>query len=172
MNTGQTIGTIDGRRGHGLDSAKSVLQWRFQRRMPDMESGEKHHPIEAGQGVGTLCQSTALRAWHRGLHWRTLHWAPMGAVGHGVGARNHGLGSQRALRSTARRRARWWPAARPAQPMRGRSGWPCSSLGRTKWVGRNDESPALRGFPFGAASLGLLASRAHIPVRYPVASVT
>src|SRR6218665_1860084 len=70
MNTGQTIGTIDGRRAHGLDSAKSVLQWRFQRRMPDMESGEKHHPIEAGQGVGALCQSTALRAWHRGLHWR------------------------------------------------------------------------------------------------------
>ncbi|MCW5262182.1 hypothetical protein D5045_19075 [Verminephrobacter eiseniae] len=78
MNTGQTIGTIDGRRGHGLDSAKSVLQWRFQRRMPDMESGEKHHPIEAGQGVGTLCQSTALRAWHRGLHWRALHWARFG----------------------------------------------------------------------------------------------
>src|SRR6218665_3477398 len=66
MNAGQTIGTIDGRRGHGLDSAKSVLQWRFQRRMPDMESGEKHHPIEAGQGGGraqswpgvTACAST------------------------------------------------------------------------------------------------------------------
>src|SRR6218665_2324070 len=53
--------------------------------MPDMESGEKHHPIEAGQGVGTLCRSTALRAWHRGLHWCAPHWAPLGAVGHGLG---------------------------------------------------------------------------------------
>src|SRR6218665_3164969 len=133
INARYTIVTIYVRWGDGLDSAKSLLQWRFQSRMPDMESDEKHHPIEAGQGVGTLCQSTALRAWHRGLHWRGLPLGPKGAGGHGGGARNHGPGSQRALRSTARRRARWWPAARPAQPMRGRSGWPCSSLGRTKW---------------------------------------
>src|SRR6218665_4190118 len=85
MNPGETIGTIDGRRGHGLDSAKSGLQWRYQSRMPDMEAGEKHHPIEAGQGGGTLCQSTALRAWHRGLHWCAHHWAPLGPVGHGLG---------------------------------------------------------------------------------------